>query len=156
MARKKRSGTYAAQNRKARHNYSIQEKFEAGIVLTGTEVKSLRQGHATITESYAGEKQGEFYLFHAHIPEYKSADNFNHEPRRPRKLLLHKRQIAKLAAAVLRKGMTVIPLGIYFNPRGIAKVELALATGKHTYDKRAASKERDWKRQKSRLMRDKG
>lgn len=157
MARKRKPpDNVVARNRKARHNYVIDEVFEAGIVLSGTEVKSLRQGRAAITEAYAGEKEGELILFASHIPEYQAASSFNHDPRRPRKLLMHKRQIARLIGAVQRKGMTVVPLSIYFNPKGIAKVELALAHGKHAYDKRIASKERDWKRQKARLMRDKG
>ncbi len=159
MARKgKRTGpgNVAAQNRKARRDYAIDELFEAGIALVGTEVKSLRQGRANITEAYASEKNGELYLFNAHIPLYGSASSFNHEPRRPRKLLLHKRQIGKLIGAVQRKGMTLVPLSVYFNAKGLAKVELALAKGKHSYDKRAAVKDRDWKRQKARLMREKG
>ncbi len=156
MARRKSHGTVAAQNRKARHNYAIEETFEAGIVLTGSEVKSLRQGRAAINEAYAGERGGELFLFNAHIPEYTAASRFNHEPRRPRKLLLHRREIAKLIAAVQRKGMTVVPLSVYFNATGRAKVELALARGKRTYDKRVAAKERDWKRQKARLLRDRG
>jgi len=158
MARKKGlvKGTIAAQNRKARHNYHVEETFEAGIVLTGTEVKSLREGRASITEAYAGEMERELFLFNAHIPEYSAASRFNHEPRRPRKLLMHKREISKLLAAVQRKGMTLVPLSIYFNPRGVAKVELALGRGKHAYDKRAAAKERDWKRDKARLIREKG
>ncbi len=159
MARKKKKstpGNVVARNRKARHNYRIEEVFEAGIVLAGSEVKSLRQGRGSISESYAGEKGGELYLFASHIPEYEAASSFNHDPRRPRKLLMRKRQIGRLISAVQRKGMTVIPLSVYFTPKGIAKVELALAHGKHAYDKRAASKDRDWKRDKARLMRDKG
>lgn len=159
MARKKKrtdSSNIAAQNRKARRDYFIEENHEAGIMLTGTEVKSLRQGHATITEAYAGEIKGELFLLNAHIPEYGSASRFNHEPRRPRKLLLHKREIGKLLAAVQRKGMTLVALSIYFNDKGMAKVDLGLAKGKHSYDKRATSKDRDWKRDKARLLRDKG
>ena len=156
MARRKARGTMVAQNRKARHDYAIEETFEAGIVLTGTEVKSLRQGRAAITDAYAGEREGELFLLNAHIPEYTAASRFNHEPRRPRKLLLHRREIAKLVAAVQRKGMTVVPLSVYFTATGLAKVELALARGKRTYDKRIAVKERDWKRQKARLLRDRG
>ena len=144
------------QNRRAWHNYAIEEKLEAGIALTGTEVKSLRAGHAAITEAFAREMQGELFLLNAHIPEYLAASRFNHEPRRPRKLLLHRRQINKLIGAVQRDGMTLVPLSIYFTPTGIAKVELALARGKHKYDKRSASKDSDWKRQKARLLRDKG
>ncbi len=158
MARKKSlvKGNVVAQNRRARHNYSIEETLEAGIVLAGTEVKSLREGRASIVEAHAGAMEGELYLFNAHIPEYNAASRFNHEPRRPRKLLMHKREIAKLFAAIQRKGMTLVPLSIYFNPRGMAKVELALGRGKHAYDKRAASKDRDWKRDKARLLRDRG
>ena len=160
MARKKKKstspGNVAAQNRKARRNYSIEERFEAGIVLAGSEVKSLRAGHAAITESYAGEKDGELYLFNAHIPEYLSAGHFGHESRRPRKLLMRRREINRLMAAVNRQGMTLVPLSIYFNERGLAKVELALAKGRQKADQRAALKERDWKRQQSRLMRDRG
>lgn len=158
MARGKKTsgGKIAAQNRKARHDYSIEETFHAGIMLTGTEVKSLRLGRASIIESFAGEIAGELFLLNANIPEYESANRFNHEPKRPRKLLLHGREIAKLSAGIKRKGMTVVPLSIYFNERGMAKVELALARGKHTYDKRAAIKDRDWGRDKARLLRDRG
>lgn len=158
MARKgKAKGEAVARNRKARHDYLIEETLEAGIVLTGTEVKSLRQGRATITEAFAGDKEGELYLFNTYIPEYGAGGSlFNHEPRRPRKLLLHNREIRKFVAAIRRDGMTLVPLSVYFNDRGMAKVELALARGKHRYDKRAAVKDRDWKRQKARLMRDKG
>ena len=158
MARKKgrAPGTIAAQNRRARHDYAVVETVEAGIALVGTEVKSLRLGQASINESYAGAKGGELFLFNAHIPEYLSASRFNHEPRRPRKLLLHKRQIAKLVAAQEREGMTLVPLSIYFNARGRAKVDLALARGKQRHDKRQATKDRDWKMQKARLMREKG
>jgi len=157
MARKKGQApsAIAAQNRRARYDYAIEETIEAGIALVGTEVKSLRQGHASINECYAGEKEGELYLFNAYIPEYQSASRNNHEPRRPRKLLLHKRQIAKLVAAQQRQGMTLVPLSVYFNERGRAKVELALAHGKQRHDKRHATKERDWKMQKARLLRDK-
>lgn len=157
MARKKGQapGTIAAQNRRARYDYAILETIEAGIALVGTEVKSLRSGQASINECYAGEKDGELYLFNAYIPEYKSASAFNHEPRRPRKLLLHKRQIAKFVAAQQRQGMTIVPLSIYFNERGRAKVNLALARGKQRHDKRQTTKDRDWKLQKSRLLRDK-
>ena len=157
MARKDASrGPLAAQNRKARHDFAIEETFEAGLVLAGSEVKSLRAGRATITEAYAGEDKGEIYLINAYIPEYQSGGPFGHEPRRRRKLLLTKRQIKRLVGSVQREGMTLVPLSIYFNRRGIAKVDLALARGKHRYDKRAAIKDRDWKRQKARLMREKG
>jgi SsrA-binding protein len=146
-----------ADNRKARFNYSIGDTFEAGIALTGTEVKSLRAGKATIGESYAGEHRGEIFLINANIPEYLQANRFNHEPKRPRKLLLHKRQVNKLIGAVQREGMTLVPLRLYFNEKGRAKVELALAKGKQLHDKRETEKKRDWNRDKARLMRgDKG
>ena len=146
----------AADNRRARFDFEIGETLEAGISLTGTEVKSLRGGKATIGESYAAQKDGEMWLYNAYIPEYLEANRFNHETRRPRKLLLHKRQIAKLGQAVEREGMTVVALKIYFNDRGRAKVELAVARGRKAHDKREASKERDWARDKARLMRDRG
>ena len=142
-----------ADNRKARFNYSIGDTFEAGIALTGTEVKSLRAGKATIGESYAGEHRGEIFLINANIPEYLQANRFNHEPKRPRKLLLHKRQVNKLIGAVQREGMTLVPLKLYFNDKGRAKVELALAKGKQLHDKRETEKKRDWNRDKARLMR---
>ena len=146
----------AADNRKARYSYEIGETFEAGIALTGTEVKSLRGGKATIGGSYAGEKNGELWLVNAYIPEYLQANQFNHEAKRPRKLLMHRREVDKLTAAVQREGMTVVPLKIYFNEKGRAKVELALARGKKLHDKRETEKARDWARDKARLMRDKG
>lgn len=145
-----------AQNRRARFDYFITEEFEAGIMLTGSEVKSLRLGKASINESHAGEMKGDIYLFNANIPEYGQASHFNHEPKRPRKLLLHRRQIQKLAAAIQRKGMTLVPLSIYFNKKGLAKVALGLAKGKNMGDKRETIKERDWNRDKSRLMREAG
>ncbi|WP_112662993.1 SsrA-binding protein SmpB [Microvirga flavescens] len=145
-----------ADNRKARFNYEIVETFEAGIALTGTEVKSLRQGKATIGESYAGPSGEELYLFNAYIPEYLQANRFNHEPKRPRRLLLHKRQIDKLIGATQREGFTVIPLKMYFNERGMAKVELGLGRGKKLHDKRETEKKRDWDRERGRLMREKG
>ncbi|MFI4998817.1 MAG: SsrA-binding protein SmpB [Reyranellales bacterium] len=141
-----------AQNRKARHNYFIEETFEAGLALTGTEVKSLRGGRSTIAESYITEREGEAWLVNATIPEYAAGNRFNHEPRRPRKLLMHKNQINKLIGAIQREGRTVVPLQIYFNPKGRAKIEIALATGKKAHDKRATIKERDWQRQRSRLL----
>ncbi|BBF93644.1 SsrA-binding protein SmpB [Blastochloris tepida] len=150
------TGKVVADNRKARFNYEIGETFEAGIVLTGTEVKSLRGGKATIGESYADAKDGEIWLVNAYIPEYLEANRFNHEPKRPRKLLLHKRQVFKLMSAVSREGMTVVPLRVYFNARGRAKVLLALAKGKKAHDKRETEKSRDWAREKGRLLRDKG
>ena len=146
----------AAENRKARFNYEIGETFEAGIMLSGTEVKSLRGGKATISESYAGEKNGEIFLVNAYIPEYLQANQFNHETKRPRKLLLHKNQVNKLIGAVQKEGLTIVPLKIYFNDRGRAKVEIALARGKKLHDKRETEKERDWSREKGRLLRDKG
>ena len=149
-------GPLAAQNRRARRDYAVEETFETGLVLTGTEVKSLRAGLASIAEAYAGDVGGELFLLNAHIPEYSAAGHFSHEPRRPRKLLLKKREIAKLIGAVRRQSMTLVPLSIFFNARGMAKVELALARGRHNYDKRAAVKDRDWNRQKARVMRDRG
>jgi SsrA-binding protein len=149
-------GKIAADNRKARHNYFIEETVEAGVMLTGTEIKSLRGGKATIGESYAQSKDGEIFLVNAYIPEYTEGNRFNHEPRRVRKLLLHKRQIAKLSQAIERQGMTLIPLKIIFNAKGRAKVELGLAKGKKLHDKRETDKARDWAREKGRLMRQKG
>ncbi len=149
-------GRVIAQNRKARHNYTIGQTVEAGIVLTGSEVKSLREGRGNIGESYAVEKDGEVFMINAHIPEYAQAGPNNHEPTRPRKLLLKKREINKLLGATREVGSTLVPLKLYFNTRGIAKVELALAKGKRKYDKRQTEKSRDWERQKARLMRDKG
>ena len=145
-----------ADNRKARFNYEIGETFEAGIALTGTEVKSLRQGKANIGESYADARQGEIWLVNANISQYLQAGRFNHAPKRPRKLLLHRRQIDKLAAGVEREGMTIVPLKLYFNEKGRAKVELALARGKKLHDKRETEKRRSWERERGRLMRMKG
>ena len=143
-----------AQNRKARHTYFIEDSLEAGLVLTGTEVKSLRLGRASIVESYAADEGGELYLFNSHIPIYDPAGRFNHEPKRPRKLLLHRREMARLIGLIRREGYTLVPLGLYFNERGIAKVELGLARGKRQVDKRESEKKRDWQRQKARLMRE--
>src|SRR6187455_3214498 len=140
-----------ADNRRARFNYEIGETFEAGIALTGTEVKALRQGRATIAESYADSRGGELWLLNANIPEYLQAGRFNHAPKRARKLLLHRRQINKLLGAVEREGMTLVPLKLYFNEKGRAKVELALAKGKKLHDKRESEKKRDWAREKGRL-----
>ena len=145
-----------ADNRKARFNYFIDETMEAGVALTGTEVKSLRLGKATIAESYADSRGGEIWLINSNIPEYLQANRFNHTPKRPRKLLLHKRQIDKLIGAVERQGMTLVPLKLYFNERGRAKVELALARGKKLYDKRDTDKQRSWQRERGRLLRQKG
>src|SRR5579864_256138 len=145
-----------ADNRKARFHYEIGETLEAGIALSGTEVKSLRNGKATIGESFAGPREGEIWLYNANIPEYLQASRFNHAPKRPRKLLLHKRQISKLIGAVEREGMTIVPLKVYFNPRGMAKIELAIGRGKKLHDKRETEKKRTWNRERSRLMREKG
>ena len=145
-----------AENRKARFNYEIGEVVEAGIVLTGSEVKSLRLGKATIAESYADAKDGEIWLINANIPEYRQAHRFNHLPKRPRKLLLHQRQINKFAGAVAREGMTIVPLKLYFNAKGRAKIEIALAKGKKLHDKRETLKKRSWDRERGRLMRQKG
>ena len=143
----------AARNRKARRNYFIDETLEAGIVLTGTEVKSLRDGRANLGDAYATEKGGEIVLLNAYIAEYSAGHRFNHEPMRPRKLLLRAREIRRLIGAVQREGVTLVPLAIYFNDRGLAKVRLGIARGKKQYDKRATIKERDWQRQKERLLR---
>lgn len=145
-----------AENRKARFNYFIDETLEAGIMLAGTEVKSLREGRADISESYASEQDGELFLVNAYIPEYKAGNRYNHETRRPRKLLLHKREINKLAGGIKRAGTTIVALKIYFNERGKAKVLLGLARGKRQHDKRAAIKDRDWKRDQARLLRERG
>ena len=145
-----------ADNRKARFHYFIDETFEAGVALTGTEVKSLRLGKATIGESYADARGGEIWLINSNIPEYLQANRFNHTPKRPRKLLLHRNQINRLAGAVEREGMTLVPLKLYFNEQGRAKVELALARGKKLYDKRDTEKKRSWERERGRLMRQKG
>jgi len=146
-----------AQNRKARFNYYIEDTIEAGIVLTGTEVKSLRVGGVSIQESYAHVQGNEIFLVNAHIPEYtKAHGKLQHEVKRPRKLLLHKNQLNKLIGAVNRKGTTIVPLSIFFNKRGIAKVSLGIATGKKQHDKRETEKKRDWQREKGRLMREKG
>jgi len=143
-----------AENRRARFDYHIDETLEAGIALTGTEVKSLRFGEGSIAESYAEVKNGETWLINSNVPEFSHGNRFNHEPKRPRKLLLHRREVDRLQGAVERKGMTLVPLSIYFNSRGRAKVELALAKGKNVADKRATIKERDWKREQARIMRD--
>ncbi|MBA4757391.1 SsrA-binding protein SmpB [Sphingosinicella sp.] len=161
MVRPQRAGSFSkvktvAENRKARYEYAIEDVFEAGIALTGTEVKSLRFGEGTIAESYAEVNGEEVWLINANIPEFSHGNRFNHEPRRPRKLLLHSREIAKLHGAVARQGMTLVPLSIYFNERGRAKVELALAKGKKLHDKRATERDRDWKRDQARILRDRG
>ncbi|MGI9437658.1 MAG: SsrA-binding protein SmpB [Geminicoccaceae bacterium] len=141
-----------ARNRRATHDYFIDERFEAGLMLVGTEVKSLRDGRATINEAYAAEQGGEIFLINATISEYRGGNRFNHEPRRPRKLLLKRKEMNKLAGAVKRKGQTIIPLALYFNPRGLAKLEIGLARGKSTVDKRHSIKDRDWQREKEQLF----
>ena len=156
MAEREQTRKLVAQNRRAHHDYFIDERFEAGLVLSGTEVKSLREGRATISEAYAGEMGGEIYLFNAYIPEFHGGNRFNHETRRPRKLLLRKREVDRLSGAVRREGMTLVPLQLYFTPSGWAKVELGLARGRKAHDKRALIKERDWQREKQRIMRHDG
>ena len=146
----------AADNRRAKFDYHIEDTYEAGLALQGTEVKALRAGEASIKESYAEVRDGQVWLINANIPEYSHGNRLNHEPRRPRKLLLHSREIERMFGAVERKGMTLVPLSVYFNRTGRAKVELALAKGKQAHDKREAVKDRDWKRDKARLMRDRG
>jgi SsrA-binding protein len=157
MATKKSPGhRTVAENRKARYEYAVGDTYEAGIELTGTEVKALRAGQANIAESYASAENGGIFLINAYIPEYKAAGTFfQHEPRRPRRLLLHKAEIAKLAIAVERQGMTMVPLSLYFNERGRAKLRLALAEGKKLHDRREATAKRDWQRQRARLLRGK-
>ena len=145
-----------ADNRRAKFDYAIEDKFEAGLQLQGTEVKALRAGEGSIGESYAEIRDGEAWLVNANIPEFSHGNRNNHEPKRPRKLLLHQREIGKLLGAVERKGMTLVPLSIYFNSRGKAKVELALAKGRQARDKREYLKDRDWQRDKARIMRDRG
>lgn len=145
-----------AENRKARFEYSIDTTYEAGIALTGTEVKSLRFGEGSIAESYAEVKDNQVWLINANVPEFSHGNRFNHETKRPRKLLLHEREINKLHGAVAREGMTLVPLMVYFNSRGRAKVELALAKGRKNHDKREAIKERDWKREAQRILKDRG
>ena len=143
-----------SENSRSRFDYNIDETFEAGIALTGTEVKSLRFGEGSIAESYAEIKGAECWLINSNVPEFSHGNRYNHEPKRPRKLLLHEREISRLQGAVERKGMTLVPLSVYFNSRGRAKVELALAKGKQAHDKRASMKERDWKRDQARIMRE--
>ena len=159
MAQKKNAdpnSRVVAENRKARFNYEILDTLEAGIQLQGTEVKSLREGRTNIADSYAGESGGELWLYNVHIPEYQQASRFNHELRRPRKLLLKRRELGKFVGAVQQDGLTIVPLRMYFNSRGIAKVLIGLAKGKKTHDKREASKQRDWQRDKQRLLRQNG
>lgn len=145
-----------AENRRARFEYFIEDVVEAGIALAGTEVKALRGGQGSIAEAYAEVKDGQMWLVNANIPEFSHGNRFNHEPKRPRKLLLKERQINKLHGAVAREGMTLVPLSVYFNAQGRAKVELALAKGKKTHDKRETVKDRDWKRDQQRILRDRG
>lgn len=156
-AKKKNDGRkIIAENRRARRDYFIEDVIEAGIMLTGTEVKALREGQAMIAESYASPEEGAIWLINATIPEYSAGNRQNHEPKRRRKLLLHKREIARLVQAVERKGYTLTPLKLYFNERGVAKLELGLAQGKKLHDKRDTVKDRDWSRQQQRLLRDRG
>ena len=147
------NGTTVAMNRRARFDYFIDEELEAGVQLTGSEVKSLRAGRASIGEAYAGPMGGELFLFNANIPEYAGANKFNHEPKRPRKLLVHRRERNQLLGAVQRRGVTLVPMAIYFNRRGLAKVKLGVGRGKKQVDKRQAIKDRDWGREKQRLLR---
>ncbi|WEX07677.1 SsrA-binding protein SmpB [Chelativorans sp. AA-79] len=157
MAKDKNTNTRTvADNRKARFAYEVMDTLEAGLVLAGTEVKSLREGHANIQESYASVEGGEIWLINAHIPEYFAGNRFNHEPRRRRKLLLSKKEIARMAQAVEREGMTMVPLKLYFNERGIAKLQLAVARGKKLHDKRETLKQRDWNREQARLLKERG
>jgi len=153
---KQQARKLVAENRRARFDYFLEESVEAGLVLTGSEVKSLRLGRANIAESYASVEGGEMVLINAYIPEYPGANRFNHEPRRGRKLLLHRRQIAKLTQAVQREGRTIVPVKLFFDEKGRAKLEIALAKGKKQHDKRAAEADRDWKRDQGRLMRNLG
>ncbi len=158
MAPKSKDTSYKviADNRKARYNYSIDDTIEAGLMLTGTEVKALREGKANIAESYASDEDGEIWLINSNIPVYLQANRFNHEPRRRRKLLLRQREIEKLRDGISREGMTIVPMKLYFNDRGIAKLEIALAKGKKVHDKRETEKKRDWQRDKARIMREQG
>ena len=157
MAKKKSPDRQiAAQNRKARHDFFIDENVEAGLVLQGSEVKSLRSGQGSLVDAWAGEKDNELWMYSAYIPQYASAHEPNYISRRPRKMLLHKREMDRLLASIKRDGVTLVPLSIYFNNRGIAKVDLGVARGKRKYDKRQTEKKRDWERQKSRLLREKG
>jgi SsrA-binding protein len=145
-----------AENRRARFDYFLEDKLEAGLALRGTEVKALREGRANIAESYAAVEGREITLINAHIPEYGPANRFNHEPRRPRRLLMHRRELDKLIGAIQREGRTLIPTRLYFNDKGLVKLEVALAKGKKAHDKRATEADRDWKREQGRLMRDRG
>lgn len=151
---KGRSDGLVAENRQARRNYAVEDTYEAGIVLLGSEVKSLRQGRANIAEAYASVEQGELWLINCDIPIYTAANRFNHEPKRKRKLLVKSRERSKLAQSVEREGRTIVPLKLYFNDRGIAKVLIGLATGRKNPDKRDVVKQRDWERQKARILRE--
>ncbi len=155
MAKDTATGT-VAKNRRARHDYAIEDTIECGLVLTGTEVKAMRAGKLNISDAYVGPKDGELYLMNAHVGEYKNAGRFQHAPKRARKILVHRRERDRLIGAAKREGMTLVPLAIYFNNRGIAKLSLGLAKGKKTVDKRRDIAERDWKRRQSRLIRDRG
>ncbi len=154
-ARKQEGIKVVADNRRARFDYELMQSFEAGIELKGSEVKSLRVGHINLAEAYAAMKGEELYLFNSNVPEYREANRFNHEPKRPRKLLLHAKEIKRLAVGVLREGLTIVPVKMFFNPRGRVKVDIALAKGKRAADKRDTIKTRDWNREKSRLLREK-
>jgi SsrA-binding protein len=154
-ARKLLGVKVVSENRRARYDYELMQFFEAGLELQGSEVKSLRVGHINLAESYAAMKGKELFLINSNIPEYREANQFNHEPKRPRKLLLHSKEISRLAVGVLREGLTIVPLKMFFNPRGRVKVDIALARGKKTVDKRETIKLRDWNRDKSRLLREK-
>lgn len=154
MAKKSSARQTEIRNRRARFDYFIDETLEAGLVLVGSEVKSLRAGKASLSRAFAGPKNGELYLQNCNIDEYTEANRFTHEPRRPRKLLVHKRERDRLIGAVQREGYSLIPMKLYFNDRGIAKLQLGLGKGKKKYDKRQVQKERDWNRQKSRLLRE--
>jgi len=155
--KKKDKNGLIAENRRARYDFALEETYEAGLQLTGTEVKSLREGQANIAESYVSPENGEIMLINANIPEYQQAGPFyQHAPRRPRRLLLHKKEIAKIAQAVDRQGMTMVPLRLYFNDRGLVKLLIAVAQGKKLHDKRDTERKRDWNRQKQRIMRDRG
>ncbi|GER00573.1 SsrA-binding protein [Iodidimonas gelatinilytica] len=156
MVKQDLNGRPVAENRKARYNYAVEDTFEAGIVLTGTEVKALRKGTANIAESYAEEKNGEIWLINAHIDEFSHGNIHNHEPRRPRKLLLHRKEINKITGVLQRAGMTLVPLKVYFDNNGRAKILVGLAKGKKAHDKREDIKQRDWDRQKQRLLKDFG
>ena len=155
MARDTAPGRIAVQNRKARHDFFIEETLEAGIVLAGSEVKALREGRGNLSDAFARPEDGALWLLNAYIPEYRGANRFNHETKRPRKLLLHRRQVDRLSGLVQREGVTLVPLSVYFNERGIAKVQLGLARGRRKADKRAAEKDREWRRDKARIMRGK-